>query len=140
MLKAVLETNVLVSALLTPNGEAAAIVQSLPNNFTLCLSEEIVAELEVVLNRTRIRHRYSLTDQGIDRYLAYLRRTGLFASLRNPLVGISRDPDDDKFFGCALAAGADCIVSRDPHILDVQNFVTPVLTPRQFLAWLRRNN
>jgi putative PIN family toxin of toxin-antitoxin system len=135
--RAVLDTNILVSALLTPKGEAAAILTHLPD-FTLCLSEEILAEVEDVLSRDRIRRRYPLTDEDVAGYLTYLRRTAVFVSPQEPLAGISSDPEDDRFFACALAASADCIVSRDPHVLRVQDFAVVVLTPGQFLAWLRR--
>jgi predicted nucleic acid-binding protein len=35
------------------------------------------------------------------------------------IVPISRDPDDDQVLACALAAGADLIVSRDKDLLDL---------------------
>jgi hypothetical protein len=66
---------------------------------------------------------------------------GAFAELASPqetLSGASRDPDEDKFFALALVASADRIVSRDPHILEVEGFTVPALTPALFLAWLRR--
>ncbi len=79
MTRAVLDTNILVSALLTPKGQAAAILNLLAH-FTLCLSEEILAELEDVLSRRRIRNRYPLTDQDVAGYLALLRQVSLMVA------------------------------------------------------------
>ena len=115
MIRAVLDANVLVSALLTPKGEAAAVLQYLPK-FTLCLSEEILTEAADVLGRDRIRRRYPLRDADVTGYLARLRQSALLMSPQESLAGTSRDPDDDKFFALAAAAGVDCIVSpRSPH-------------------------
>ena len=96
MIRAVLDTNILVSALLTPRGEAAAILQQSPR-FTLCISKEILAELQDVLDRDRIRRRYPLTDEDVAAYIVRLRQTALLAAPQDSLFGISRDPDDDMF-------------------------------------------
>lgn len=47
---------------------------------------------------------------------------------------VSADPDDDKFFACASAAGAAVIVSGDEHLLDHDGWRgVRVLRPRQFV-------
>jgi putative PIN family toxin of toxin-antitoxin system len=52
---------------------------------------------------------------------------------------VSPDPDDDKFVECALAAGADFIVTRDRHLLELEKpFGIAVLDDRQFLRRLGR--
>ncbi|MBK7449987.1 MAG: hypothetical protein IPJ47_11370, partial [Anaerolineales bacterium] len=44
------------------------------------------------------------------------------------------DPDDDKFFACALASGSKVIVSGDKHLLKVSGYQgIEVLKPREFL-------
>ena len=49
----------------------------------------------------------------------------------------SRDPRDDPYLACALAAHAELIVSRDPHLLDLQQpFGVEIVTPRTFLSRL----
>ena len=50
---------------------------------------------------------------------------------------VSVDPDDDKFIECALAARADYIVSRDRHLLDLENpFGIIIVDDRSFLKRL----
>lgn len=52
-------------------------------------------------------------------------------------LSISKDPDDDKFLACALAAKARYLVSGDRHLFDVSLFGRiEVVSPRQLLARL----
>lgn len=47
----------------------------------------------------------------------------------------SRDPADDPYLACALAARAECVITHDRDLLDLgKPFGVAVLTPRQFLA------
>lgn len=49
----------------------------------------------------------------------------------------SRDPRDDPYLACALAGEAGFIISRDPHLLDLQQpFGIEIVTPRAFLSRL----
>ena len=51
---------------------------------------------------------------------------------------VSRDVDDDKFLACALAAGADYVVSGDRDLLDVSSHKgVVVLSPRDFVDRLQ---
>ena len=44
------------------------------------------------------------------------------------------DPDDDKFFACAIAGGADLIISGDKHLLKMSGYQRiEVVRPRQFV-------
>lgn len=47
---------------------------------------------------------------------------------------VCADPDDDKFFACAVASGADVVVSGDKHLLKASGYrgIT-VMTPRMFV-------
>jgi predicted nucleic acid-binding protein len=50
----------------------------------------------------------------------------------------SRDPKDDRYVACAVAAGAAAIVSNDRDLLSLEKpFGVPVLTPVQFLRFAR---
>jgi len=47
---------------------------------------------------------------------------------------ICEDPDDDKFFACALASGSRVIISGDKHLLKVSGYEgIEVLKPREFV-------
>jgi uncharacterized protein len=57
-----------------------------------------------------------------------------------PVTGVVRDPNDDMIVACALAAGADYIVTRDKDLLSLgEHEGIRIVTPRQFLDLLERS-
>jgi predicted nucleic acid-binding protein len=60
--------------------------------------------------------------------------SGIFFSAPPLPELVCDDPDDDKFFACALASGSDLIVSGDRHLLAKSGYQkVEVLRPREFL-------
>jgi predicted nucleic acid-binding protein len=50
----------------------------------------------------------------------------------------SRDPGGDPYLGCAPAARAEFIITRDPDMLELEKpFGIQILTPRAFLSWFQ---
>jgi putative PIN family toxin of toxin-antitoxin system len=136
-MKAVVDTNVLVSVLIKPSGIPAQLLKH-PTPFTLVTSEEILAELERVLYYPRIRQRYSLSEELINGYLSTLRADSEVVQITQHVQGVSQDPDDDKFLACAASTQVDSLVSGDPHLTSLKRYQkTSILTPRQFLAILQ---
>ena len=138
MTKVVPDTNILVSALIKKVGKPAQILRSL-GRFVLLTSEEILAELEEVLHRRHIQHRYHLSDADIAEYLTWLRTVAHLVPVPTIQAVITDDPDDDKFLACAIEGGAAFIVSGDPHLLDLEEYQgIRILTPAAFLNLLER--
>jgi predicted nucleic acid-binding protein len=51
---------------------------------------------------------------------------------------VPRDPDDDKIIACALAAGAEYLVSRDRDLLSLGSYAgITIIAPERFLRVLR---
>ena len=51
----------------------------------------------------------------------------------DPIKPMSRDPDDDRILACALASGADYLVTGDEDLLVLKQYVgTRILAPRDF--------
>ena len=68
-MKIVLDTNVLVSGILSPNGPPAAVLRALlTERVTLCFDERIVSEYRDVLTRTKVSE-HAFTEEGGDRFL-----------------------------------------------------------------------
>jgi putative PIN family toxin of toxin-antitoxin system len=67
-MKVVFDTNVWVSALITPGGVAARLFVSL-DRFQSVTSEEILMEVEKVLHYDKIQKKRGLTDEEIAHYL-----------------------------------------------------------------------
>ena len=114
--KIVLDTNILVSALLF-KGELAAIVDLWKNGKIMpVLSKETFAEFKTVLEYPK----FSLTVQEIEviveeEMLPYFEIT----EVADNIGGRCRDADDDKFIASAVSAFADFIVSGDRDLLDM---------------------
>ncbi len=106
-------------------------------HFDLLVSEAIIAEIERVLRYPRLKDRYGITDQDIERLAHSLRSDAVVVSGRYQ-VQRSVDPEDDMFLACALEGHAEFIVSGDPHLLNLKEYYsTRIVTPRQFVDLLR---
>lgn len=137
---AVLDSVVLVSALLTPGGVASDVVrQARDGVFTCCLSDEILAETQRVLVETpRLRQRYTYNDEDVEAFILSLRAAVRLVTNVPPLAGIVRDPNDDMVVACAIAAAADYVVSRDEDLLSLGAYEgIAMITPDVFMTLLR---
>ncbi len=117
--KVVLDTNILVSALLF-KGELAGIVDLWKKGRIIpVLSKETFAEFKAVLEYPK----FSLTGQEIkviieEEVLPYFE----VIETTDNIKGICRDADDDKFIACAVSASADFIVTGDKDLLDIGKY------------------
>jgi putative PIN family toxin of toxin-antitoxin system len=137
---AVLDSVVLVSALLTPGGVASDVVrQARDGAFTCCLSDGILAETQRVLVETpRLRQRYTYNDEDVQAFILSLRAAVHLVTNVPPLAGIVRDPNDDMVIACAVVAAADYVVSRDEDLLSLGTYEgITMTTPEDFIALLR---
>ena len=117
--KVVLDTNILVSALLFV-GELSKIVGLWKGGRIIPLfSRETFREFKTVLEYPK----FSLTEWEIK---AIVEEEVLIYSevieIRDKIKGVCRDADDDKFIACALSASADFIVSGDKDLLDIGRY------------------
>jgi putative PIN family toxin of toxin-antitoxin system len=89
------------------------------------------------LRYPRIRKRYSVTAQDAARLIESLRADALVVPGHVEVSRASDDPDDDKFLACALERQAECIVTGDPHLLNLGPYHgIAIITPREFLGRL----
>jgi len=131
--RAVLDTNVLVSALLSPEGACARVLAAAgTGRLIVVLDERILAEYKMVLSRPKF---------GFDGNLVEALTAQLHALAENVTVSSARlalpDEGDVKFVEVALAARADCIITGNARHFPVTACQgVSVLTPQQFLAGL----
>ncbi|HBT47305.1 MAG TPA: putative toxin-antitoxin system toxin component, PIN family [Peptococcaceae bacterium] len=103
----VLDTNVLVSALLTPYGPAARVLDAvLAGRLVLLFDDRILCEYEEVLGRGR----FGFDPQDVKALLDFFRSEGV-AVVAPPLKAELPDPDDLMFVEVALAGKANAIVT-----------------------------
>jgi predicted nucleic acid-binding protein len=155
--RAVLDTNVLVSALISPGGGSARLLLELRSGaFELLVSPLLLAELREVLRRDTFRQYVS--EAEADAYFELIRSEGvlradprpspvplsadprpspvpLSADPRPSPVPLSADPDDEYLIDLARDAGANALVSGDTHLLELRAII-PAMTPAEFLEML----
>jgi uncharacterized protein len=131
--RAVLDVNVLIAALLSRTGAPAQVVSRwLAGEFELVVSETLLAELERALAYRKLRAR--VTPEDAAEFVSFLRRTADHASDRSAPPRRSVDPRDDYLL--ALAEGAEAmVVSGDQHLLELAGRF-PVRSPCEFLEVL----
>jgi len=107
VIRAVIDTNVLVSGLLSPAGNEALILLAINQGLLRpCFSEDILEEYAGVLARPK----FAFSPDEIEAMLAMFRSQGeLF--LPEISAAVSSDPADTKFPHCAQAAQADYLVT-----------------------------
>lgn len=139
MIRAVLDTNVLVSALITREGHSSQIVSRATFEFSWLTSEYILAETASVLARKHIQARYGawVTAERQNQYLAAARILAEIIDVQTTLAAATRDPKDDPVLACAVYGRADCLVTGDPDLLTLQHYQGIILTtPKRFVGIL----
>ena len=120
MIKVVLDTNVLVSALIK-NGKPRALLREIVRgNIQLVLSRGILEELAEVSADPKIR-RY-VQEEDLNKFLRILAAIAETVTLRSRFKVVNDDPSDDIFLNTAYDGGADYIVSGDRHLLSLREF------------------
>jgi putative PIN family toxin of toxin-antitoxin system len=138
-IRAVIDSTVLVSAFLTEGGVSAELLRYAREGvFLVFLSEEILAETEHTLSYSRLRARYTYTDEEVTDFLDRLRLAVELITDLPQLTGIVRDPNDDMIIATAQRAQAAYIVTRDKDLLSLEMYEEiTILTPETFIAILR---
>jgi putative PIN family toxin of toxin-antitoxin system len=115
-IRAVIDTNIWISALLNPFGYPARIKKSLEKgDFKVIISEPILEELTDVLNRPRIREKYDITPEDIEQVLTLIEERSEYVLLSGD-VEICRDRDDNLIIETAIKGKALYLVTRDDDV------------------------
>ena len=115
MIRAVIDTNVLVSGLLSPSGNEALILLAVHQGLVgACYSEAMLQESSAVL----VRPKFAFSPDEIAALLGMLQDKGELVTPKGAPPFLP-DPDDAKFLHCATTAGAEYLVTGNrrhfPH-------------------------
>jgi uncharacterized protein len=119
--RVVFDCNVLMQAAAREKSVAAKCLNLAESGHVqLCVSREVLAEVEEVLNRPEIRaHFRDLTDEIVGAFLKRLQKLSVLVRPVPKKFSYSRDEDDEPYINLAVEAGADFIISRDRDLLDL---------------------
>lgn len=122
MTDAVFDTVIYLQATLSDRGAAYGCWQLLEKGeVRVFITEAILAEIEDVLNRPKLRKKYSvLTDEKIAEVLQSVRAHAVSIENINRIYAFERDPNDEVFINLALVCKAEFLVSRDNDLLDLR--------------------
>ena len=134
-MRAVVDTGVLVSALIRRQGTTGQILLALRDGqFALVYSTPILVEIIEVLGRLPFRTKYHIEPEDITALVNLVRLRGELV-IPKQKVSVCRDPNDNQFLEAALAGKADAIISGDADLLVLNPFEgIPILRPAEFLA------
>jgi putative PIN family toxin of toxin-antitoxin system len=129
----VLDTNVIVSALLLFDSVPRQSFNKVLTEGKLLTSVPVILELAEVLSRKQF-NKYLLEEERM-RFLVGLLKEAELLDTTEP-ISECRDPRDNKFLELAFSGETDCIISGDNDLLVLNPFrEIPIITPRAFLSW-----
>ncbi|MBI1748602.1 MAG: putative toxin-antitoxin system toxin component, PIN family [Acidobacteria bacterium] len=129
---AVLDTNIVLSAAIRPQGiPACAVSAGLQGKFLICYSDEIIEEYQEVLSRGR----FKLPHKAIETFIADIKKAGKRVVPKMQL-SLSPDPDDNKFLEAAQEAAVHYLVTGNKRHFPESHGQTKIVTPREFVTIL----
>jgi uncharacterized protein len=139
MIKIILDTNVLISALIF-SGQPSIVLKKCFEDYNIQLysSKAIYEEIKDKIENGRvdkIAHKVKvfLTKENKTEFLDILKSQCHFYTPKKQFK-TCRDPKDDMFLDLAIEVGADFIITGDKDLLEISSFYgTKILKPKEFL-------
>ena len=129
-LRLVIDTNVIVSAALKPEGpQRTTFLLAITKPARLYISQPILDEYADVLSRPELKIR-----KGLHRQLLQLIRNRSNVVVPSRRLEVAGDPDDNRFLECADAARADYLVTGNLRHFPRFWKKTKIITPREFIG------
>ncbi len=130
-MKAILDTNVLISAYVFPGGTPEAVYRlALEGRLEIGTSRTLLAEFGRVLGQ-----KFGWIPDRIEGAVSQVARIAEVVEPTEAVRVVEADPDDDRVLEAAHAFGADVIVSGDRHLLDLGSWSgIEVVSPAELIA------
>ena len=139
MLRAVLDANIIISALIQPKGASGRILTSLleKSSFELVVSPAILAEIRRSLSYPKVRKYIKASQEELDLWVAAIELVAQPVEGKLRIHAVGEDPDDDKYIEAAVEGLAQFVVTGDKHLLSLKSYENiRIVTPRVFLDLL----
>lgn len=128
MIKAVIDTNILVSALLSPSGNPARVFDHVLNgNVVMCYDSRMIAEYQEVL----LRPKFGFDKKAVRQIIDFIVHTGI-SIVPVPILNAFEDEDDKMFFEVAKTSKAYLVTGnlkhfpKEPMVIEPQEFLSVV--------------
>jgi putative PIN family toxin of toxin-antitoxin system len=133
MVKLVVDTNLVVSALLKPQSNPALVISLiLRGDCSLCLTKDIMTEYAEVLAREKFQR---LDRPKVNELLSKLKKLALWIEPKVSLHEVVQDPADNALLECALEAKAEFLITGNIHHFPFKKYrQTLIVTPAEFMA------
>lgn len=126
----VIDTNVLISAGLSPQSKTAQVLALAVEHFVIAQNQHTWHELETRIVRPKFDRYFGNT--GRIEHLVKIAQSMQHFEVTTE-VAVSRDATDDKFIALAIDAGASILISGDPDLKDVRMYQgVEILSPAHF--------
>lgn len=137
--KTVIDTNTLISGFLWPGKPAQLVMAALSGQARVFTSTELLLEFQEVLQRPKFAARLAAGGETPAGIIEKFRKASLvIIPARIPLPKNLRDADDFHVLACAVAAGADAIISGDNDLLVLRSFEgIPIINAAEALERLK---
>ena len=129
----VIDTNVLISAILSPEGTVRKALNRVYQQFKIAQSDETYQELVTRIYKRKF-DKY-IADEEREDFLSGVKHYSQFVKVKSQ-VEICRDMDDNKFLELAIDANAVFLITGDRDLLSLKSQIesqTLIVTPREFL-------
>jgi putative PIN family toxin of toxin-antitoxin system len=137
VLRVVLDTNVLVSAIISEGKSRELLRMGIAKQFSIVTSDLILKELVVVLRRPK----FKTSQDEVQRVIVALMRTAEVVNVTSKFKAVKEDPKDDMVVETAYDGNADMIVTGDSHLLALNNFKEiKIISVEKMLSCLKGEN
>jgi putative PIN family toxin of toxin-antitoxin system len=118
VLRVVLDTNILISAILFGGKPRQILENAIRGEIRLCISEPILEELKGVLQRSK----FDYSPEMIQVILTELTGVADFVNPSESINVVLEDPEDNRILECAVEAEASYIITGDFHLLKLRKY------------------
>lgn len=137
-MKATLDTNIVISRYLTPNGPPGQVFEAArATQFEMVVSGVLLEEYRKSFLKPRLVALHQMTEREIANVVTEIEEFSVFAVPVPPFATEAPDPKDNMVLDCAIAGNADYIVTGDKGLLQLEEYRgIRIITAIEFLAIL----
>ena len=132
-LRAVLDTNILVSGILWRGVPFELLRWAEKNSLTIYTSLDIMTEVYGVLHYPKFQKYIASQQTSSEELFTKIASLCTIIQVDEIVKGVCSDTDDEKFLSCALTGNVEVLVSGDKHLLDLKQYKSVrILTAQEF--------